>query len=164
MTKRRHSPAAHAEGRRRINPGGAGWIVESKQPDVLRTLYMDFKAGIDDYFPDVVEHLTDHEIRELEARDLWFDWTEPPRPGAFGPEPDAEDGDDKPAGRRRKGRSSTSPTVSTAAQALEAIKNSAAHNPRPCTCPEEPRCPSEPSLAESESSPCRVYSSTLGGA
>ncbi|MFE4019310.1 chromosome segregation protein ParM [Streptomyces sp. NPDC059101] len=105
------------------NTGGAGWIVESKQPDVLRTLYMDFKAGIDDCFPDVVEHLTDHEIRELEARDLWFDWTEPPRPGEFGPVLDAEDdedGDAKPT-RRRKAAGST-PTVSTAAQALDALK------------------------------------------
>ncbi|MEU9472841.1 hypothetical protein AB0D78_40990 [Streptomyces avermitilis] len=33
------------------NTGGAGWIVEAKQPDALRTLYMDFKAGTAIFFP-----------------------------------------------------------------------------------------------------------------
>lgn len=61
---------------------------------------MDFKAGIDGYFPDTTATLTEHEIRELEARDLWFDWTEPPRPGEFGPEPGDEDG----RGRAEEGR------------------------------------------------------------
>lgn len=112
------------------NTGGAGWIVEAKQPDVLRTLYMDFKAGIDDYFPDSIATLTDHEIRELEARDLWFDWNEPPRPGEFGPEPDDEDGDDhapkKGGGKRRSGGGKSAPrrdAVTSPRQALEAIKN-----------------------------------------
>ncbi|WP_327425676.1 chromosome segregation protein ParM (plasmid) [Streptomyces sp. NBC_01527] len=110
------------------NTGGAGWIIEGKQPDVLRTLFMDFKAGIDDFFPDTVATLTDHEIRELEARDLWFDWTEPPRPGEFGPEPDDEDGDDKPkkgAGKPRGGGKSAArrDAVTSPRQALEAIKN-----------------------------------------
>ncbi|MFG2463347.1 chromosome segregation protein ParM [Streptomyces sp. NPDC048523] len=111
------------------NTGGAGWIVEAKQPDVLRTLFMDFKAGIDGYFPDTIATLTDYEIRELEARDLWFDWNEPPRPGEFGPEPDDEDGDDAPnkgAGQYRGG-GGTSATrrdaVTSPRQALEAIKN-----------------------------------------
>ncbi|MFG2352005.1 chromosome segregation protein ParM [Streptomyces phaeochromogenes] len=107
------------------NTGGAGWIIEGKQPDVLRTLFMDFKAGIDDYFPDTVQNLTDHEIRELKARDLWFDWNEPPRPGEFGPEPDDEDEDAAPHPRR--GRKTPAPrrrdTVTTARQALEAIKH-----------------------------------------
>ncbi|MFF0001131.1 hypothetical protein [Streptomyces avermitilis] len=57
---------------------------------------MDFKAGIDDYFPDAIATLTDHEIRELEARDLWVDWTEPLRPGEFGPEPSDDEDDDAP--------------------------------------------------------------------
>ncbi|MFG2676905.1 chromosome segregation protein ParM [Streptomyces sp. NPDC048445] len=110
------------------NTGGAGWIIEGKQPDVLRTLFMDFKAGIDGYFPDTIETLTDHEIRELEARDLWFDWTEPPRPGEFGPEPDDEDGDDAPRkgnGKRRGGGKSAvrHDAVTSPRQALEAIKN-----------------------------------------
>ncbi|WP_217246116.1 chromosome segregation protein ParM [Streptomyces sp. AC602_WCS936] len=115
------------------NTGGAGWIVEAKQPEVLRTLYMDFKNGLDDYFPDVIATLTDYEIRELEARDLWFDWTEPPRPGEFGPEPgdgeDGEDGDDAPkrggGGPRRGGGKPAArrDAVTSPRQALEAIKN-----------------------------------------
>ncbi|MEF3117581.1 chromosome segregation protein ParM [Streptomyces chrestomyceticus] len=109
------------------NTGGAGWIVEAKQPDVLRTLYMDFKAGIDDYFPDTVATLTAHEIRELEARGLWFDWTEPPRPGEFGPAPsDDEDGGDAPykaGGEHRSGQPAAHRDVVTSTrQALEAIK------------------------------------------
>ncbi|GAA5702498.1 hypothetical protein SM007_28245 [Streptomyces avermitilis] len=78
------------------NTGGAGWIVEAGQPDVLRTLCMDFKAGIDDYFPDTIATLTDHEIRELEARHLWFAWTEPLRPGESGPEPSDDEDDGAP--------------------------------------------------------------------
>ena len=111
------------------NTGGAGWIVEGTQPDVLRTLFMDFKTGIDDYFPDTVATLTDHEIRELEARDLWFDWTEPPRPGEFGDEPDDEDGEydtpKKGGGKRRDGGKSAArrDAVTSPRQALEAIKN-----------------------------------------
>ncbi|MFH8342971.1 chromosome segregation protein ParM [Streptomyces sp. AM6-12] len=111
------------------NTGGAGWIVEGKQPEVLRTLFMDFTAGIDGYFPDTVATLTDYEIRELEARDLWFDWTEPPRPGEFGPEPDDEDGDDgapKTGGGKRRGGGKSAArrdAVTSPRQALEAIKH-----------------------------------------
>ncbi|MCQ9132877.1 chromosome segregation protein ParM [Streptomyces hilarionis] len=113
------------------NTGGAGWIVEAKQPEVLRTLFMDFKNGLDDYFPDTIATLTDYEIRELEARDLWFDWTEPPRPGEFGDEPDDdEDGDDDAprkggGGPRRGGGKSAArrDAVTSPRQALEAIKN-----------------------------------------
>ncbi|WP_031511054.1 hypothetical protein [Streptomyces megasporus] len=111
------------------NTGGAGWIVEAKEPEVLRTLFMDFKAGIDGYFPDTVATLTDHEIAELEARGLWFDWTEPPRPGEFGPEPgdenDEEDGD-RPRGGKHRGRDGkTEPhpdTVASPSEALDVIK------------------------------------------
>ncbi|WP_236570374.1 chromosome segregation protein ParM, partial [Streptomyces mexicanus] len=115
------------------NTGGAGWIVEAKQPEVLRTLFMDSKAGIDGYFPDTIATLTDHEIRELEARDLWFDWTEPPRPGEFGPEPSDDEGEDgyddgaprKSGGKRRGGGKSAArrDAVTSPRQALEAIKN-----------------------------------------
>ncbi|MFJ9855286.1 chromosome segregation protein ParM [Streptomyces sp. NPDC101150] len=111
------------------NTGGAGWIVEAKQPEVLRALYMDFKAGLDDYFPDTIATLTDHEIRELEARELWFDWTEPPRPGEFGLEPsDDEGGDDAPkrgGGKRRGGGQSVArrDAVTSTREALEAIRN-----------------------------------------
>ncbi|MFH8698983.1 chromosome segregation protein ParM [Streptomyces chartreusis] len=108
------------------NTGGAGWIVEGKQPDVLRTLYMDFGAGIDGYFPDTISTLTGHEIRELEKRELWFDWNEPPRPGEFGPEPDDED--DAPwegGGQRHGGIKSAArrDEVTSPRQALEAIRN-----------------------------------------
>ncbi|WP_217240096.1 chromosome segregation protein ParM [Streptomyces sp. AC555_RSS877] len=109
------------------NTGGAGWIIESKQPDVLRTLFMNFKAGIEGYFPDTVATLTDYEIRELEARGLWFDWNEPPRPGEFGPEPDDEDGDDAPSKGGGKHHGGGKPTrrdaVTSPRQALEAIRN-----------------------------------------
>ncbi|MCF3132462.1 chromosome segregation protein ParM [Streptomyces olivochromogenes] len=111
------------------NTGGAGWIVEAKQPEVLRTLFMDFKAGIDGYFPNTIATLTEREIRELDARGLWFDWNEPPRPGEFGPEPSDDEDDDasrKGGGKRRSG-GGTSATrrdaVTSARQALEAIKN-----------------------------------------
>ncbi|QKW47951.1 P-loop NTPase family protein [Streptomyces microflavus] len=109
------------------NTGGAGWIVEGKEPSVLRTLFMDFKDGIDGFFPDTVATLTDYEIRELEARDLWFDWTEPPRPGEFGPEPDDEDSDgdwdDTPRKSGRKKTAARRDTVTSPRQALEAIRN-----------------------------------------
>ncbi|MEU2564852.1 chromosome segregation protein ParM [Streptomyces longispororuber] len=119
------------------NTGGAGWIVEAKQPEVLRTLYMNFKESFNDYFPDTIATLTDHEIRELEARDLWFDWTEPPRPGEFGPEPgddeDGEDGEDGDGGAPKKGgggprrgggkSAARRDAVTSPRQALEAIKS-----------------------------------------
>ncbi|ALU98503.1 chromosome segregation protein ParM (plasmid) [Streptomyces globisporus C-1027] len=108
------------------NTGGAGWIVEAKQPEVLRTLFMSFSEGLDGYFPDTIASLTDHEIRELEARDLWFDWTEPPRPGEFGPEPDDEDDEESAPKRSGKGRggkpAARRDTVSSPRQALDAIK------------------------------------------
>jgi hypothetical protein len=114
------------------NTGGAGWVVEAKQPEVLRTLFMDFKAGLDQYFPDTIATLTDHEIRELQARDLWFDWTEPPRPGEFGPEPDDEDSDGgwddapKKGGGKRRGAAKSAArrdAVTSPREALEAVKN-----------------------------------------
>ncbi|MFF9011188.1 chromosome segregation protein ParM [Streptomyces goshikiensis] len=112
------------------NTGGAGWIVEAKQPEVLRTLYMNFKISLHGYFPDTTTTLTDHEIRELEARDLWFDWTEPPRPGEFGPEPtdDADWDEDAPkesGGKRSGGGKSAArrDAVTSPRQALEAIRN-----------------------------------------
>ncbi|GAA2524439.1 chromosome segregation protein ParM [Streptomyces longisporus] len=110
------------------NTGGVGWIVESRKPEVLRTLFMDFSKDIGELFPDEIAQLTDHEIRELEARDLWFDWTEPPRPGEFGPEPGDDEDDDAPkksGGKRRGGGTSAArrDTVTSARQALEAIKN-----------------------------------------
>ncbi|WP_328541080.1 chromosome segregation protein ParM [Streptomyces sp. NBC_00344] len=112
------------------NTGGAGWIVENKKPETLRTLYMDFSKDISHLFPDKIMELTAHEIRELQARDLWFDWNEPPRPGEFGPEPDDDEDDDgdapKSKGKRRSPGTKPGPrrdTVTSPRQALEAIKN-----------------------------------------
>ncbi|MFB7900660.1 chromosome segregation protein ParM, partial [Streptomyces xiamenensis] len=70
------------------NTGGVGWIIESVKPEVMRALYMDFGAGIADLFPEQIGRLTDHEIAELEARDLWGDWNRPDED----PDPDGEDG------------------------------------------------------------------------
>ncbi|MER5886963.1 chromosome segregation protein ParM [Streptomyces sp. NPDC001941] len=106
--------------------GGAGWIVEAKHPEVLRTLYMNFNKSLDDYFPDITATLSDHEIRELKTRDLWFDWTLPPQPGEFGPEPDDEDEESpKRSGRRAKtgAPAARRDTVSSPRQALEALKH-----------------------------------------
>ncbi|MEV8099446.1 chromosome segregation protein ParM [Kitasatospora sp. NPDC085879] len=111
------------------NTGGVGWIIESRKPEVQRSLFMDFEQPIAPLFPNTVHGLTGHEIAELEARGLWFDWTLPPRPGEFGPEPDDEDGDELPSGSRSKPRvgaaDRTIPaqnTVTTPRQALDAIK------------------------------------------
>ena len=111
------------------NTGGVGWIMESAKPEVLRTLYMDFDQDISHLFPDEVFHLTDHEIAELEAQGLWFDWNEPIRPGEFGPEPDEDDDEDLVDGpaKRSKPRGGGKPkqrgdSVTTSRQALEAIK------------------------------------------
>ncbi|MEW1912508.1 chromosome segregation protein ParM [Kitasatospora sp. NPDC085895] len=111
------------------NTGGVGWIIESRKPEILRTLCMDFEQPIAPLFPDTVHGLTDHEIAELEARDLWFDWNEPPRPGEFGPEPEDDGESELPSGSRSKSRAAavgrTLPaqsTVTTPRQALDAIK------------------------------------------
>ncbi|MET9396036.1 chromosome segregation protein ParM [Kitasatospora sp. NPDC002965] len=88
------------------NTGGAGWIVPRSKPEVLRTLFMDFGKPIAPLFPDEVFGLTPHEIRELEKRDLWFDWTLPPRPGEFGDDDPEEDDawiDDEPKPARKSG-------------------------------------------------------------
>ncbi|MFJ4633580.1 chromosome segregation protein ParM [Streptomyces sp. NPDC088847] len=112
------------------NTGGAGWIIEARKPEVLRTLFMDFSEDISSLFSDTVHGLTDHEISQLEARDLWFDWNEPPRPGEFGPEPDDEDegGSSRSGGRggnrpRKAAPADRRATVTTARQALETIRH-----------------------------------------
>ncbi|MEV7177749.1 chromosome segregation protein ParM [Kitasatospora sp. NPDC093679] len=111
------------------NTGGVGWIIESRKPEVQRSLFMDFQQPIAPLFPDTVHGLTDHEIAELEARDLWFDWTLPPRPGEFGPEPEDDDESELPSGSRSKPRAAAADrtlpaqsTVTTPRQALDAIK------------------------------------------
>jgi hypothetical protein len=115
------------------NTGGVGWIVPGRKPEVLRTLLMNYKTGIDHLFPEQVNRLTDHEIAELEKRDLWFDWqNEPMRPGEFWPEDEADDQDDlddgAPKGKPRGGGGKPKPKaqrmseVATPRQALDAIK------------------------------------------
>lgn len=79
---------------------------------------MDFKQSLDPYFPDTITPLTDHEITELDARGLWFDWTQPPRPGEFGDIEDDEDSDeDRPPSNRGSRAGLSSPR-----EALDAIK------------------------------------------
>ncbi|MFF2819634.1 chromosome segregation protein ParM [Kitasatospora cineracea] len=112
--------AGEAEPPSDSNTGGVGWIVPGRKPEVLRTLFADFGKGIDDLFPGEVYRLTDHEIRELEARGLWFDWSLPPQPGEFGDDPDDED-DEEPA-PRRGGKSAGRGAITTVDQALAAIR------------------------------------------
>ncbi|WP_172387700.1 chromosome segregation protein ParM [Streptomyces sp. MNP-20] len=112
------------------NTGGVGWIIEGKRPEVLRTLYMDFSRDIAELFPGQVKHLTQHEVNALTARGLWFDWTLPPQPGEFGPDPggdtDTQDSAQHTAaygtGHRRPGMPRPGDTVTSPAQALAALK------------------------------------------
>ncbi|MFH8736849.1 chromosome segregation protein ParM [Streptomyces sp. NPDC017964] len=109
------------------NTGGVGWIVENRKPEVLRTLYVDFNEDISHLFPDQPVGLTAHEISELEARGLWFDWTLPPQPGEFGEEPDDEDFDDSDGDNNRRGRRPGprhfEGAVTTPKQALERLRH-----------------------------------------
>ncbi|MET9402110.1 chromosome segregation protein ParM [Kitasatospora sp. NPDC002965] len=110
------------------NTGGVGWIVESRKPEVLRTLYINFAEPVDHLFPETITRLTDHEIAELDARGLWFDWqNEPPRPGEFGPETDDENqggGSPRPGKPRSGGKGAPRhDTVTSPRQALDAIKH-----------------------------------------
>ncbi|GAA2815199.1 chromosome segregation protein ParM [Kitasatospora paracochleata] len=108
------------------NTGGVGWIVPGRKPEVMRTLFVDFKKPIAPLFPAEVHGLTAYEIAALEERGLWFDWNEPPRPGEFGDDPDEDDWDDEPKpsrtskgkGRGPAGRSS----IASPEDALAAIK------------------------------------------
>ena len=109
-----------------VSTGGVAVIVlDDGKGNLMRSLYADFDTDLSTLFPDEINRLTDHEIAELEARDLWFDWTEPPRPGEFGPEPD-DNGDDLPTTRGRtspgSGGKPRRDAVTSPAQALEAIK------------------------------------------
>ncbi|MFB7453489.1 chromosome segregation protein ParM [Streptomyces sp. NPDC056194] len=113
-----------------VSTGGVAIIVlDNGRAVLMRSLYADFDTDLAKIFPDEVLRLTDYEIAELDKRGLWFDWSEPERPGEFGPAPD-DDGDEdgprqrggggnpaggKPGGKRRA-------EVTSARQALEAIK------------------------------------------
>jgi hypothetical protein len=116
-----------------VSTGGVAVIVlDNGRAVLMRSLYADFDTDLSTLFPDEVNRLTDYEISELEKRGLWFDWNEPVRPGEFWPEPDEDDeGEDRPrrrggtgGGRGFKGGTRRSePQVTSARQALEAIKS-----------------------------------------
>ncbi|MDX3232520.1 chromosome segregation protein ParM [Streptomyces sp. ME19-01-6] len=91
------------------NTGGVGWIIEGNEAPRLRTLQVFVPGmGIDHLFPDLVAHLTDHEIRELEKRGVWFDWTLPPQPGEFGDDEDEDEdeGATRASGKGKRGKKS----------------------------------------------------------
>jgi hypothetical protein len=120
-----------------VSTGGvAVMVLDNGRAVLMRSLYADFDTDLSNLFPDEVNHLTDHEISELEKRGLWFDWNEPVRPGEFWPEPTEDDGDDDGGSRRRggggggkggggkrgaKSGSSRESQVTSPRQALEAI-------------------------------------------
>ncbi|MEV3852526.1 chromosome segregation protein ParM [Streptomyces microflavus] len=119
-----------------VSTGGVAiMVMDNGRAVLMRSLYADFDTDLAELFPDDVNHLTDHEIRELEKRGLWFDWNEPVRPGEFWPEPkgDDEGGDD--GGSRRRGgvggkggggrgsKGGSRQEVVSARKALEAIKS-----------------------------------------
>ncbi|MEV1048683.1 chromosome segregation protein ParM [Streptomyces sp. NPDC049916] len=113
-----------------VSTGGVAiMVLDNGRAVLMRSLYADFDSDLAALFPDTVNHLTDHEISELEKRGLWFDWNEPVRPGEFWPEPEEEDGDDGAGSRRRGGKRGTTSHSSREAQvtspraALEAIKS-----------------------------------------
>ncbi|MER0428856.1 chromosome segregation protein ParM [Streptomyces microflavus] len=119
-----------------VSTGGVAiMVMDNGRAVLMRSLYADFDTDLAELFPDDVNHLTDHEIRELEKRGLWFDWNEPVRPGEFWPEPkgDDEDGDDGSSRRRcgvggkggggRGSKGGSRQEVVSARKALEAIKS-----------------------------------------
>ncbi|WP_327713756.1 chromosome segregation protein ParM (plasmid) [Streptomyces sp. NBC_00464] len=120
-----------------VSTGGvAVMVMDNGRAVLMRSLYADFDTDLAELFPDDVNHLTDHEISELEMRGLWFDWNEPVRPGEFWPEPEPEDDGDEDGGSRRRGgggkggggkrgtkSSSRESQVTSPRQALEAIKS-----------------------------------------
>ncbi|MGR6998769.1 chromosome segregation protein ParM [Yinghuangia aomiensis] len=64
-----------------VSTGGVAIIVpDNGRPILMRSLYADFDTDLSEIFPDEINRLTDHEIRELEARDLWGDWNRPEDP------------------------------------------------------------------------------------
>ncbi|MER7841820.1 chromosome segregation protein ParM [Streptomyces sp. NPDC096040] len=117
-----------------VSTGGVAVIVlDNGRAVLMRSLFADFDTDLSGIFPDQVNRLTDYEISELTKRGLWFDWNEPVRPGEFWPEPDEDDGDDSGGRSRRRGNKgggkrgaasgNSTPTVTSARQALEAIKS-----------------------------------------
>lgn len=120
-----------------VSTGGvAVMVLDNGRAVLMRSLYADFDTDLATLFPDDVNHLTDHEISELEKRGLWFDWNEPVRPGEFWPDPTDDDDEDGSSHRRGGGKggggggkrgtksgSSRESQVVSPRQALEAIKS-----------------------------------------
>ncbi|WP_331739596.1 chromosome segregation protein ParM (plasmid) [Streptomyces goshikiensis] len=111
-----------------VSTGGVAVIVlDNGRAVLMRSLYADFDTDLGGLFPDEVNRLTDHEIRELDKRGLWFDWNEDPHPGEFGPMPSDDEDDDRP--RKTSGKQAVKSagaqrcdTVVSARQALETIQ------------------------------------------
>ncbi|WP_129292310.1 chromosome segregation protein ParM [Streptomyces lydicus] len=122
-----------------VSTGGVAVIVlDNGRAVLMRSLYADFDTDLSNLFPDEVNRLTDYEISELEKRGLWGDWYREPEPGEFWPAPkddDSDGGDGKSrhrgagGGSKGGGRDAKSgshrpePQVTSARQALEAIKS-----------------------------------------
>ncbi|MFD9047807.1 chromosome segregation protein ParM [Streptomyces zaomyceticus] len=108
-----------------VSTGGVAVIVlDNGRAVLMRSLFADFDTDLAEIFPDEVLRLTDYEITELEKLGLWFDWSEPERPGEFRPGPDDEDADEDEPRPRSGGKPSRKrgPEVTSARQALEVIK------------------------------------------
>ncbi|MFE1383448.1 chromosome segregation protein ParM [Streptomyces sp. NPDC058740] len=118
-----------------VSTGGVAVIVlDNGRAVLMRSLYADFDTDLAELFPDEVNRLTDYEIEELTERGLWFDWSEPVRPGEFWPEPDDDDDGEGKSSRRgggggggkgggKRGSRRAEPQVTSPRQALEAIKS-----------------------------------------
>ncbi|MEV5784545.1 chromosome segregation protein ParM [Streptomyces sp. NPDC052287] len=114
-----------------VSTGGvAVTVLDNGRGVLMRSLFADFDTDLSDLFPSEVNRLTDYEIRELDKRGLWGDWNRDPDPGEFWPEPeepedDDENGDDRsrPPGGGAKSGDHLGDQVTSARQALDAIKS-----------------------------------------
>ncbi|MYW08584.1 chromosome segregation protein ParM [Streptomyces sp. SID2563] len=124
--------AGEAEPENGVSTGGVAVVVlDNGRAVLMKALFVDFDTDLAHLFPSEINRLTDHEISELDKLGLWFDWSEPePRPGEFWPEP--EDDEDGGGGKTRRnggkggpkrGSRRSEPKVTSARQALEAIKS-----------------------------------------
>ncbi|MFD0033039.1 chromosome segregation protein ParM [Streptomyces sp. NPDC127172] len=114
--------AGEAEPENGVSTGGVAVVVlDNGRAVLMKALFVDFDEDLADLFPSEINRLTDHEISELEKLGLWGDWNRPPDPGEFWPEPD-EDEDSDGGGRKRKSTSKRA-QVTSARQALEAIRS-----------------------------------------
>lgn len=114
-----------------VSTGGVAVIVlDNGRAVLMRSLYADFDTDLANLFPEEVNRLTDYEIRELDKRGLWGDWNRDPDPGEFWPEPEEPEDDDETGGGRSRPHGGGANSgdhrgeqVTSARQALEAIKS-----------------------------------------